>query len=82
MGQAVLFSNERYHGVKFGLLSGTLTVSSASPEMGEASETIDVEFSGDEFSIASMLHMCSRCWELSRRGLKGLGGFESPSLRH
>jgi DNA polymerase III sliding clamp (beta) subunit (PCNA family) len=47
----VLFSNERYHGVKFGLSSGTPTVSSANPEMGEASETIDVEFGGDEFSI-------------------------------
>jgi len=42
---------ERYHGVKFGLSSGTLTVSSPSPEMGEASETIDVKFGGDEFSI-------------------------------
>jgi DNA polymerase III subunit beta len=49
--RASIFSNERYHGVKLGLSSGTLTVSSASPEMGEASETIDVEFSGDEFSI-------------------------------
>jgi DNA polymerase-3 subunit beta len=49
--RAAIFSNERYHGVKLGLSSGTLTVSSASPEMGEASETIDVEFGGDEFSI-------------------------------
>jgi DNA polymerase-3 subunit beta len=49
--RAAIFSNERYHGVKFGLSSGTLTVSSASPEMGEANETIDVDFGGDEFSI-------------------------------
>jgi DNA polymerase III subunit beta len=49
--RAAIFSNERYHGVKLGLSSGTLTVLSASPEMGEASETIDVEFGGDEFSI-------------------------------
>ena len=49
--RVAIFSNERYHGVKFGLTSGTLTVSSASPETGEASETIDVEFGGDEFSI-------------------------------
>jgi DNA polymerase III sliding clamp (beta) subunit (PCNA family) len=51
MGKLCSFSDERYHGVKFGLSSGTLTVSSPSPEMGEASETIDVEFGGDEFSI-------------------------------
>ncbi len=49
--RAAIFSNERYHGVKLGLSNGILTVSSASPEMGEASETIDVEFGGDEFSI-------------------------------
>jgi DNA polymerase-3 subunit beta len=49
--RAAIFSNERYHGVKLGLSSGTLTVSSASPEMGEASETMDIEFVGDEFSI-------------------------------
>jgi DNA polymerase III subunit beta len=49
--RAAIFSNERYHGVKLGLASGALTVSSTSPEMGEASETIDVDFTGDEFSI-------------------------------
>jgi DNA polymerase-3 subunit beta len=49
--RAAIFSNERYHGVKFALSSGTLTVSSTSPEMGEASETLDVDFKGEEFSI-------------------------------
>ena len=49
--RAAIFSNERYHGVKLGLSAATLTVSSTSPEMGEASETIDVDFTGEEFSI-------------------------------
>jgi DNA polymerase-3 subunit beta len=49
--RASIFSNERYHGIKFALSSGTLTVSSASPEMGEANESIDVDFKGEEFSI-------------------------------
>jgi DNA polymerase-3 subunit beta len=49
--RAAIFSNERYHGVKLELAAGSLTVSSTSPEMGEASETIDVEFNGEEFSI-------------------------------
>jgi len=49
--RAAIFSNERYHGVKLGLSSDTLTVSSTSPETGEASETIDVDFKGEEFSI-------------------------------
>jgi DNA polymerase III subunit beta len=49
--RAAIFSNERYHGVKFALSAGILTVSSTSPEMGEASETLDVDFKGEEFSI-------------------------------
>ena len=49
--RAAIFSNERYHGVKLGLTAGALTVSSTSPEMGEASETIDVDYRGDEFAV-------------------------------
>ncbi len=49
--RAAIFSNERYHGVKFDFTSGTLTVSSTSPEMGEASETIDIDFNGSDFSV-------------------------------
>ena len=49
--RAEIFSNERYHGVKLALASGTLTISSTSPEMGEATETLDVDYSGDEFAI-------------------------------
>jgi DNA polymerase-3 subunit beta len=49
--RASIFSNERYHGVKLSLASGSMTVSSTSPEMGEASEALDVDFTGEEFSI-------------------------------
>ena len=49
--RAAIFSNERYHGVKFSLSAGTMTVSSTSPEMGEASEALDVEFKGEDFAI-------------------------------
>jgi DNA polymerase III subunit beta len=51
MRRAAIFSNERYRGVKLAFASGTVTVSSTSPEMGEASETLDIAFNGDEFSI-------------------------------
>ena len=51
MRRAAIFSNERFHGVKLAFADGTLTVSSTSPEVGEASETLDVAFSGAEFSI-------------------------------
>ncbi len=49
--RAAIFSNERYHGVKLALSAGSLTVSSTSPEMGEASETIDIDYRGDEFAV-------------------------------
>src|SRR5262249_25624598 len=49
--RAAIFSNERYHGVKLTLGRGSLTVHPTSPEMGEASETLDVDFKGEEFSI-------------------------------
>lgn len=49
--RAAIFSNERYHGVKLALSHGTLTISSTSPELGEASETIDTDFKGDELSV-------------------------------
>jgi len=49
--RAAIFSNERYHGVKLALANGSLTVSSTSPEMGEASEAIDIEYHGEEFAV-------------------------------
>src|SRR5882672_8123307 len=49
--RAAIFSSERYHGVKFALSASTLTVSSTSPETGEASESLDVDFKSEEFAI-------------------------------
>jgi DNA polymerase-3 subunit beta len=49
--RAAIFSNERFHGVKLAFADGTLTVSSTSPETGEASETIDIDFTGGEFAV-------------------------------
>ncbi|MDO8431945.1 MAG: DNA polymerase III subunit beta [Candidatus Binatus sp.] len=49
--RAAIFSSERYHGVKFSLSPGLLTVSSTSPETGEASESLDVDFNNEDFAI-------------------------------
>ncbi len=49
--RAMIFSNERFHGVKLAFSAGSMTVSSNSPDVGEASETLDVEFGGADFSI-------------------------------
>ena len=50
--RAAIFSSERYHGVKLALAPGSLTVSSVSPDIGEASDTIDdIDYTGEEFAI-------------------------------
>jgi len=49
--RAAIFSSERYHGVKLALADGGITVSSTTPELGEANETIDADFKGEEFSV-------------------------------
>jgi DNA polymerase-3 subunit beta len=61
--RAAIFSSERYHGVKLTLADGGITVSSTTPELGEANETIDADFKGEEFSVgfnsAYLLHALS-----------------------
>jgi DNA polymerase-3 subunit beta len=49
--RAAIFSNERFHGVKLHLANSELTVSSITPGLGEASDVIEVKFSGEEFSV-------------------------------
>src|SRR5271157_2825194 len=49
--RAAIFSNERFHGVRLALTAGSMTISSTSPDLGEASETIDVNFNGEAMSI-------------------------------
>ncbi len=49
--RVAIFSNERFHGVKLALTAGSLTVSSTSPDLGEASDMIDVDFKGEDLSI-------------------------------
>ena len=46
-----ILSHERYHGIKFALSAGALTVSSTNAEMGEATESIEVDFKGEDFAI-------------------------------
>jgi len=42
-----LFSSERSRGVKLSFEKGLLTVASASQELGEGTETLDVAFDGE-----------------------------------
>jgi DNA polymerase-3 subunit beta len=81
--RAAIFSSERYHGVKLGLSAGSLTVSSASPEIGEASEPLDVEFKGEEFSIgfnASYLQQALGVIESGANVILGLSDDVSPGV--
>jgi len=46
-----ILSSERVKGVRFSLTSGTLELSSSSPEIGEAKEALAVDYEGDEVAI-------------------------------
>ncbi|HYB53908.1 MAG TPA: DNA polymerase III subunit beta [Thermoanaerobaculia bacterium] len=49
--RVALFSSERSRGVKLSFEDNTLTVASASQELGEGTETLDVQFDGEPVSI-------------------------------
>ena len=55
---------------------GSMTVSSASPELGEASETIDVEFTGDEFSVGFNAAYLMQAVTVMPSAGGGIAGFE------
>ena len=81
--RVAIFSNERYHGVKFALSSGLLTVSSTSPEMGEASETLDIDFSGADFGIgfnASYLQQVLAVMPEGTEAILGVSDEVSPGV--
>src|SRR5579885_3456710 len=81
--RAAIFSSERYHGVRLALTPGSLTVSSTSPELGEASETVDVDFAGDEFSVgfnASYLRQAVNAVPAQAQVLLGLTDEVSPGV--
>jgi DNA polymerase III subunit beta len=49
--RVALFSSERSRGVKLAFEKNLLTVASASAELGEGTETLDIQFSGEPVSI-------------------------------
>jgi DNA polymerase-3 subunit beta len=49
--RVALFSSERSRGVKLSFEKNLLTVASASPELGEGTETLDIQFDGEPTSI-------------------------------
>lgn len=46
-----ILSSEKSRGVKLSLKKGILEISSSNPELGDAREELDIEFSGEELSI-------------------------------
>ena len=50
--RVALLSAERSRAVKFELTSGQLRLSSNNPDLGEAHEDLDVDYAGDDLSIA------------------------------
>jgi len=51
LNRAAILSNEKYRGVRFGLASGTMTVTAHNPEQEEAQEELAVKYDGEEMEI-------------------------------
>lgn len=47
-----LLSAERSHAIRLELTSGTLSLSSSNPDLGEAHENLDVDYAGEDVQIA------------------------------
>jgi len=47
-----ILSSDKIKGVKFSFANSALTVSSSSPDIGEATEEVDIEYGGEEIEIA------------------------------
>jgi DNA polymerase-3 subunit beta len=47
-----LLSAERSHAIRLDLTDGCLGLSSNNPDLGEARENLDVDYAGDELTIA------------------------------
>jgi DNA polymerase-3 subunit beta len=50
--RVALLSIERSHAVKLELTSGVLRLSSSNPDLGQAQEELDVDYTGDDLTIA------------------------------
>lgn len=50
--RVALLANERSKGVKLNLTNGRLEISTNNPDLGEAKETIEAQYDGEEFEIA------------------------------
>ena len=51
MKKMIILSDESYKGVKITLDNNTIELVSINPELGDAQESIDIEFSGERIEI-------------------------------
>jgi DNA polymerase-3 subunit beta len=49
--RVALLSSERSKAVKLEFTDGKLTISSSNPDLGDASEELDIDFAGDDITI-------------------------------
>jgi DNA polymerase-3 subunit beta len=64
--RVVLLSAERSRAVRFELSAGKLKLSSSNPDLGEASEELDVDYAGEELAIAFNARYLLDCLAVTR----------------
>jgi DNA polymerase-3 subunit beta len=46
-----ILSSEKFKGIKFDITSGNVVISASNPELGEAREEMDIEYSGEPLTV-------------------------------
>jgi DNA polymerase-3 subunit beta len=46
-----ILSSEKFKGIKFDIKSGIMEMSASNPELGEASEELEIEYGGEELTV-------------------------------
>lgn len=62
-----LLAHEKSRGVKLSLQTGTLTITSSNPDMGEAREEMDVEYSGEPLEIGFNSKYLLECMSVMKK---------------
>ncbi len=69
--RVAVLTNQKWRHVRFNISEGTLELESGDPELGSANDSLDIDYSGEEFTIAFNI----------RYVLEAVQAIESPQVR-
>jgi DNA polymerase III subunit beta len=61
-----LLANEKSRGIKLSMQGGSLVITSSNPDLGDAREELDIEFSGDQLEVGFNAKYLMDCLEVGK----------------